>query len=94
MTDAVGRVASAVGDDGFHVCTEAAKPGGGVEVSALDIGQTAVAVPATQGHGRFEFPSIPELPKLLDIEGCIVTLDAMGTQTKSARCRRSCHDLS
>lgn len=32
-----------------------------------------------------EITAIPELLELLDIEGCIVTIDAMGTQTKIAK---------
>lgn len=32
-----------------------------------------------------EITAIPELLKVLDIAGCIVTIDAMGTQTKIAR---------
>jgi predicted transposase YbfD/YdcC len=31
-----------------------------------------------------EIPAIPELLKLLDIEGCLVTIDAIGTQTEIA----------
>lgn len=32
-----------------------------------------------------EITAIPELLKLLDIEGCTVTIDAMGCQTKIAQ---------
>jgi predicted transposase YbfD/YdcC len=32
-----------------------------------------------------EITAIPELLKLLDIHGCIVTLDALGTQTAIAQ---------
>ena len=32
-----------------------------------------------------EITAIPELLKVLDIEGCIITIDAMGCQTKIAR---------
>jgi predicted transposase YbfD/YdcC len=31
-----------------------------------------------------EIPAIPELLKLLDIEGCLITIDAIGTQTEIA----------
>jgi|CZCA01.1.fsa_nt_gi predicted transposase YbfD/YdcC len=43
------------------------------------LGQTATAEKSN------EITAIPELLKVLDIEGCIVTIDAMGTQTKIAR---------
>ena len=32
-----------------------------------------------------EITAIPELLNLLDIEGCIITIDAMGTQKKMSR---------
>lgn len=35
-----------------------------------------------------EITAVPELLRLLDIQGCIVTLDAMGTQTKIAKAIR------
>src|SRR5574344_1448535 len=37
-----------------------------------------------------ELTAIPELLKLLEIEGCIVTIDAMGTQTKIGETIISC----
>ena len=43
------------------------------------LGQTATAQKSN------EITAIPELLKVLDIAGCIVTIDAMGTQTKIAR---------
>lgn len=43
------------------------------------LGQTATAEKSN------EITAIPELLKVLDINGCIVTIDAMGTQTKIAR---------
>ena len=43
------------------------------------LGQTATAEKSN------EITAIPELLKVLDIAGCIVTIDAMGTQTKIAR---------
>lgn len=46
------------------------------------LGQTATAEKSN------EITAIPELLKVLDIEGCIVTIDAMGTQTKIARAIR------
>lgn len=46
------------------------------------LGQTATAEKSN------EITAIPELLKVLDIEGCIVTIDAMGTQTKIARTGR------
>lgn len=51
------------------------------------LGQTATAEKSN------EITAIPELLKVLDIEGCIVTIDAMGTQTKIARAirERSAH---
>lgn len=36
------------------------------------------------GHRSSEITAIPKLLKLLDISGCIVTIDAIGTQTKIA----------
>jgi predicted transposase YbfD/YdcC len=36
------------------------------------------------GHRSSEVTAIPKLLKLLDISGCIVTIDAIGTQTKIA----------
>lgn len=36
------------------------------------------------GHRSSEITAIPKLLKLLDISGCIITIDAMGTQTKIA----------
>ena len=32
-----------------------------------------------------EITAIPELLKMLDISGCIITIDAMGTQTEIAK---------
>ncbi|MCM8567719.1 ISAs1 family transposase [Thauera linaloolentis] len=46
------------------------------------LGQTATAEKSN------EITAIPELLKVLDIEGCIVTIDAMGTQTKIAHAIR------
>lgn len=46
------------------------------------LGQTATAEKSN------EITAIPELLKELDIEGCSVTIDAMGTQTKIARAIR------
>lgn len=46
------------------------------------LGQTATAEKSN------EITAIPELLKVLDIDGCIVTIDAMGTQTKIARAIR------
>src|SRR5574337_2231451 len=46
------------------------------------LGQTATAEKSN------EITAIPELLQVLDIEGCIVTIDAMGTQTKIARAIR------
>ena len=46
------------------------------------LGRTATAEKSN------EITAIPELLKVLDIEGCIVTIDAMGTQTKIARAIR------
>lgn len=36
------------------------------------------------GHRSSEITAIPKLLKLLDINGCIITIDAIGTQTKIA----------
>jgi hypothetical protein len=33
------------------------------------------------GDKSNEIPAIPQLPEVLDIAGCIVTIDAMGCQT-------------
>jgi predicted transposase YbfD/YdcC len=44
----------------------------------LSLGQLKVA------DKRNEITAIPELLKLLDVQGCIVTIDAMGTQTEIA----------
>ncbi len=49
------------------------------ERNRLVLGQRKVAEKSN------EITAIPELLRLLDIKGCIVTLDAMGTQTKIAR---------
>ena len=48
-------------------------------LSLVLLGQVKVA---TKSH---EIMAIPALLKLLDIRGCIITLDAMGTQTAIAR---------
>ena len=46
------------------------------------LGQTATAKKSN------EITAIPELLKVFDIAGCVVTIDAMGTQTKIARTGR------
>ncbi len=61
-----------IGQDALHLVSAWAS------ANRLSLGQWKVADKSN------EITAIPELLKLLDVQGCIVTIDAMGTQTEIA----------
>lgn len=65
-----------LGQDAIHLVSAWAK------TSGLVLGQHKVEAKSN------EITAIPQLLRLLDVSGCIVTIDAMGTQTKIARAIR------
>jgi predicted transposase YbfD/YdcC len=67
---------SRLGKEAIHVVSAWAK------ASGLVLGQHKVDEKSN------EITAIPHLLRLLDVSGCIVTIDAMGTQTKIARAIR------
>jgi predicted transposase YbfD/YdcC len=54
-------------------------------VSAFAAANSLVLGQVKTNQKSNEITAIPELLKVLDIEGCIITIDAMGCQTKIAR---------
>lgn len=65
-----------IGKNAIHMVSAWAKESG------LVLGQQKV------GEKSNEITAIPQLLRLLDVSGCIVTIDAMGTQTKIAQAIR------
>lgn len=57
-------------------------------MSALAAGAGVVLGQVATEEKSNEITAIPQLLQVLDIEGCIVTIDAMGTQTAIARTLR------